>query len=55
MFQKKGIEKLKVSILCSVNFFLKIMPLMRSCKKYGQAKQITDDNIMRPSVCVLDV
>jgi hypothetical protein len=47
MFQIEVIEKIKTHILCSVTFFLKIVPFMRYVEKYGRAWQVTDDNTTR--------
>ena len=42
--QIKFVEKIKTHILCSVTFFSKIMPFMRSCEKYCRYKEATGSN-----------
>jgi len=46
IFHTKVVVKTKTHKLCSITYFLKIVPFMRSCEKYGTARQATDDNIM---------
>ena len=49
MFQTKVAEKIKIHILCSVNFFFfKSYPLWDNVGKYGADRETTDDNIKRP-------
>jgi hypothetical protein len=45
MFQTKVVEKAKTHILCSVSFFLKIMPPWDNVGKYCRVWQATDDNM----------
>jgi hypothetical protein len=45
MFQKKVVEKIKIQTLCSVIFFLKVVPL-KNMEKYGTDGQATDHNII---------
>jgi len=49
MFQTKVAQKIK-HILCSINYFQKTFPFMRSkMEKYGRARQATDNLIRRMS------
>ena len=51
MFQQKVAEKFKTQVLGPITFFSKILPFMRKCgKKYGRARQVTDDNLIRKSI-----
>jgi hypothetical protein len=43
----KVVEKIKAHILFSVTFFRKSCRLWDNVKKYGTARQATDDNIIR--------
>jgi hypothetical protein len=47
MIQTKVVEGIKTHTLCSVFFFLKILPLWDNVEKYCRAGQATDDNITR--------
>ena len=47
MSETKVVEKIKIQILCSINFFSKIGPLMKDVEKYCIAGQATDDNTIR--------
>jgi hypothetical protein len=47
MFQTKVVEKTKTHILCSIALFRKSCRLWDNVKKYGRARQATDDNIIR--------
>ena len=53
MFQTKLVEKFKTHIMCSVTFFLTILPFMRYVEKCCKAGQATHDN-MAHAVCMLD-
>jgi hypothetical protein len=44
---EKVIEKIKTHILCSITFFRKSRRLCDSVEKYGRAKQVRDDNVIR--------
>ena len=46
MFQTKVVEKIKTHILYSISF-QKIVQFMRYVEKYGTARQVTDDNMIR--------
>jgi len=44
------VEKIKTHIVCPVTFFPKILSCMQECekkKKFGKARQSTNDNIIR--------
>jgi hypothetical protein len=44
----KSCRKVQNTSFRSNNFFPKILPFMRKCgKKYGRARQVTDDNVIR--------
>jgi hypothetical protein len=47
VFQTKLTEKMKTHILCSITFFRKSCPLCDNVEKYGAAREVTDDNIIR--------
>jgi hypothetical protein len=47
MFRTKVVDKIKTHILCSVTFFQKSCHLWDNVEKYGTARQVTDDNIIR--------
>ena len=47
MFQKKLVEKIKTDILCSRTLSLKSCRYSDNVKKYGTARQATDDIIKR--------
>jgi len=48
MFQTKVVVKLKIHILCSINFFFrKFCLLWDKVLKYGRARQAPDENIIR--------
>jgi len=44
---EKVVEKIKVNILCAANFIQKSRRLWDNVKKYGRARQATDDSIIR--------
>ena len=46
-FQTKVVEKIKTRIVRSITFFWKSYRLSDNVKKYGTARQATDDNKMR--------
>jgi hypothetical protein len=46
MFQPKAVEKIKTHFIFN-NFFAKIVRLWGNVEKYGTARQVTDDNIIR--------
>jgi hypothetical protein len=46
MLQTQFVEKIKTHILYSITFFRKSCPLWNNVKKYGIARQATDDNII---------
>jgi hypothetical protein len=45
------VEKIKTHILCSINFFPKIVPLWNNVEKEHRTRQATDDNIIRRMRC----
>jgi hypothetical protein len=47
MFQTKVVEKIKAHILCSITFSRKSWRLWDNVEKYGTARQVTDNNIIR--------
>jgi len=47
MFQTKSVKKIKTHVLCSIDFFRKIIPFMRQVEKYGTVTQATDDNTIQ--------
>jgi hypothetical protein len=57
MFQTKIVEKIKTFILCSITFLQKSCHLWDNMEKYGTARQVTDENIIRrakDALCMLD-
>ena len=50
MFQTKVAQKLKTSILCSINFFFfeNRVVISENVEKYRRAGQATDDNMAHP-------
>jgi hypothetical protein len=47
MLQIKVIQKIKTHVLCSITFFGKLCRLWENLEKYGTARQVTDDTIIR--------
>jgi UDP-N-acetylmuramoylalanine-D-glutamate ligase len=47
MFQLKVVEKIKIHVLCSLNFSPEYMPFMENVEKYVTARQATSENMMR--------
>jgi hypothetical protein len=48
MFQTDIIQKIKTHVLCSITFFFENRAVYEKMwKKYGRARQVTDDNIIR--------
>jgi hypothetical protein len=48
MFQTKAVEKIITHILCSIaSFFFKSCRLRDNVEKFGTARQVTDDTIIR--------
>jgi hypothetical protein len=43
----KFIEKIKRHVLCSITFFRKSCCLLDKVEKYGRAREVTDDIIIR--------
>jgi hypothetical protein len=50
IFQTKLVEEIKINILCSVTFFLKLCHFLDNVAKYCTATQATDDNIIRSRI-----
>jgi hypothetical protein len=51
MFQTKVIEKIKTHFMCSNLFFGKSCNLWDNVEKYGRARQVTGDSILRSVHC----
>jgi hypothetical protein len=47
MFHTGLVEKIEVQMLCSTTFSRKLCPLLDNVEKYGKARQVTDDDIIR--------
>jgi hypothetical protein len=48
MFQTKVAEKFKTQVLGPITFSQKYYHLWKKCgKKYGRARQVTDDDVIR--------
>ena len=46
-FQIKIVEKIKTHILCSITFSRKSCRLWDNVERYGRAREVADDNIIR--------
>jgi hypothetical protein len=54
MFQTKFVEKIKTHILCSITSFRKLCHLWDKVKKYGKAREATNDNVAIAH-CLLEI